>query len=45
MLEDGIVPDVSMRGCLMNYAGKAKRQDLVDELYQECAGNARRASA
>merc|ERR1719359_915305 len=35
MLEDGIAPDASMRGCLMNYAGKAKRQDLVDELYQD----------
>jgi pentatricopeptide repeat protein len=37
MLEDGIVPDASMRGCLMNYAGKAKRQDLVDELYADSA--------
>jgi len=29
-----------MRGCLMNYAGKAKRQDLVDELYQESSAPA-----
>merc|ERR1719218_556369 len=40
MLEDGIVPDASMRGCLMNYAGKAKRQDLLDELYQESSAPA-----
>jgi len=35
MLDDGITPDAPMRGCLMSYASKAKRQDLVDELYNE----------